>query len=309
MITSDAALAERWLERFLEALASEKGVAQNTLIAYQRDIQDWIAFLKERSVCSADAKDAERYVATLLARELKSTSICRHVSALRQFYLFLLSEKYVTEQPFLNFALQAHKPLPRVLNVSEMRDLLMAAQRDATPEGRRLWALAELLYATGLRVSELVTLPLTTIAHLLTSPDPSAFLVAGKGGHERMVFLTAQAVEALRAYLTIRPLFTKPANNAYLFASSGKERHLTRQRVGQLLKDLAIRANIHPERVSPHVLRHAFATHLLSQGVDLISLQALLGHRDISTTQIYTHVDQRRLTEVMTKYHPLSCAS
>lgn len=296
---------ELLIERFCEMLMSERGASSHTVEAYRRDIRCWRAFLKGVNVASASVADAQTYIQSMHQKGGAPSSISRRVSAVRQFYHFLVLEELAEANPFIDTECpRIAQRLPKILSHEELSHLLQTAKDDPSPEGRRVWALLELLYATGLRVSELVTLPLKPLEALL--PESPAFYVKGKGGHERLVFFTPQAFSALRAYLVIRPFFSQGAENPYLFASYGKYKFLTRQRVGQLFKQLAYDAGIQPHRVSPHIVRHAFATHLLQNGMDLLSLQALLGHRDLSTTQIYTHVDRQRLAHVLKEYHPLS---
>ena len=293
-------------ELFLEMLVSERGASKNTVISYRHDLREWFYFLKELHPCKATFQEAKAYIDFLYTKSFKARSIARRISALRQFYYFLLIENHITYQPFEKIFLpNFSKGLPKILSITDIQQLIFAAQQDPSPEGRRLWTLIELLYATGMRISELISLSLNVVNPLFSIPPEEMLCIKGKGGHERLVFVTKQAIEALKAYLIIRPVFCNKKNANYLFPSCSKEGYITRQRVGQLLKHLAIQANLDPSKISPHVLRHAFATHLLQNGIDLISLQTLLGHKDISTTQIYTHVDRTKLLSVLEAYHPL----
>jgi integrase/recombinase XerD len=227
----------------------------------------------------------------------------RRLSALRQFYRFLYAEGLRGDEP--TAALDSPhqgRPLPRVLSESEVDALLAAARSRDGPEGLRLAALVEVLYATGLRVSELVALPLAAVRR-----DPRVLLVRGKGGKERMVPLGEPAREALSAYLEVRRRFCPAGRDPrWLFPSRAASGHLTRHRFAQLLKALAVEAGVDPGKVSPHVLRHAFASHLLEHGADLRAVQQMLGHADISTTQIYTHVLNERLRRLVETHHPLA---
>jgi integrase/recombinase XerD len=227
------------------------------------------------------------------------------LSALRQFYRFLVSENRLAEDPTAILdAPRAGQSLPKFLSEAEVDVLLQAVQGMDGPEGLRLTAIVELLYATGLRVSELVSLPATAARQ---GEEAGVLWLIGKGGRERMVPVGRAAAEALRVYMGVRGLWIgEPSVARWLFPSRSKEGHLTRRRIGQLLKELALEAGLDPTRVSPHVLRHAFATHLLSNGADLRALQTLLGHADIGTTQIYTHVLEERRRSLVLGHHPLA---
>jgi integrase/recombinase XerD len=296
------------VERFLEMLSAERNASANTRAAYQRDLKDATAFLASRNAPLGEAKteDLAAYLAALNQRGLKVRSAARRLSALRQFYKFLLAERIRNDDP--TAALDGPKldrPLPKLLDEAEMVALIEICTALDGPSGARLKALVELSYASGLRVSELVGLPLAAALR-----DQPVLIVRGKGSKERMVPLNAPARAALNAYLQHRETFLPKGKKTspHLFPSRGKEGHLTRQRYGQMLKALGMKAGIAPERISPHVLRHAFATHLLDHGADLRSLQKMLGHADIATTQIYTHVAGRRLKELVEQHHPLAKA-
>ena len=232
-----------------------------------------------------------------------NTTAARRLSALRQYFGFLFAEGIRSDDPTaLVDSPRLGRPLPKILSEEEVEAMIAAAQESPGPEGLRLSALMELLYATGLRVSELVTLPLAAAVR-----DPEIIVVRGKGGRERMVPLTENARDAVAAYCEVRDYFAPPGDRGHwLFPSRGKEGHLTRQRFGQILKELADACGLERRKVSPHVLRHAFASHLLANGADLRSVQKMLGHADISTTQIYTHVLDARLRALVRDKHPLS---
>lgn len=296
-------------------LVAERAAAANTCDAYRRDLADVEGFLARRGGALADAStDDLRAYFDHLARQpgarggrTAPRTVARRLSSLRQFYRFLLSEQRRRDDPssVLDSPRQG-RPLPKYLSEDEVVGLLDAAAEREGPEGIRLVALLETLYATGLRVTELVGLPLAAIDR-----QGHGLLVRGKGGKERMVPLTEAARRALADYLVVRGVFLvagrEAAQRRYLFPSrTAREGYLTRQRFAQLLKELALDSGIDPAKVSPHVLRHAFATHLLSHGADLRSVQKMLGHSDIATTQIYTHVLSERLTELVEQHHPLA---
>ena len=293
------------IDAFLEMLAAERGAARLTIEAYRNDLVDFAGFLAPagRAVDDGSTDDLRRYFATLARDGLSPRTAARRLSVLRQFHKFLFAEGIRGDDP--TGALDAPRlgrPLPKVLGEEEMAAMLAAAREVAGPEGKRLVCLVELLYATGLRVSELVALPLAAAAR-----DPRFLLVRGKGGKERIVPLGDAARAALAAYREVRDGFlVKGRPSPWLFPSRGAGGRLTRQRCGQMLKELALAAGIDPARVSPHVLRHAFATHLLDHGADLRSVQAMLGHADIATTQIYTHVLGDRLRTLVETHHPLA---
>jgi integrase/recombinase XerD len=297
------------LELFCEALSVERGCAKNTLEAYRRDLLDFKAFFKHEDLSQATVPDLRAYLKDLDHRQLEGRSIRRRFSALRQFYGFLV-EQGVCEK---NIAAALEMPrstksLPKILSEGDILKLIDAAYAQEGPEGKRLVCFLELLYATGLRVSELMSLPMADVgAALRTDRVPAPLNVVGKGKKERVVLLSQKALEAVRTYLDIRPFFERTGRSTkWLFPSTSKQEYLTRQRLGQLLKQLALEAGIPLGCVSPHVIRHAFATHLLNRGADLLSLQKLLGHSDISTTEIYTHVASERLTQTVFEHHPLS---
>ena len=299
------------LEAFLEMLASERGASKNTISAYRRDLIDFAHHLGSKSTLqSASRGDIETYLETLADAGASASTQQRRLSSLRQFYKFLVSEKRRDDNP--TSVIQGAKkgrPLPKLLSEGDVGALLASAQQQEGPEGLRLWCLLEVLYASGLRVSELVGLPMTALRR-----TDRVLFVTGKGGRERVVPLSPAALEAIEAYLAVRDAFIakaephagkKPASH-WLFPSRGAQGHLTRQRFAQLLKDLALEAGLAPASLSPHTLRHAFATHLLNHGADLRSVQKMLGHADISTTQIYTHVQEQRLTKLVEDNHPLA---
>lgn len=296
---SDAAL----IDQFLEMMAAEKGCAQNSLLAYARDLQDLSEFASV-PLMALSTEDIQVWLADLRERQLAPSTTARKLSAVRQFYLFLYRDDLRPDNPaaLLDSPKQA-RPLPKFMSEGDVGKLLDTASEQAG-SGRmkdvRLLALIETLYATGLRIQELVSLPRSVLG-----PESVVMTVRGKGGKDRMVPLGTPARKALLAYVAHRDMGADK-DSPYLFPSRGKEGHLTRRRVGQMLKDLAVKAGLTPSFVSPHKLRHAFATHLLTHGADLRSVQKLLGHADISTTQIYTHVLEERLQKLVQDKHPLA---
>ncbi|WP_288416744.1 tyrosine recombinase [uncultured Novosphingobium sp.] len=284
------------IEQFLVMLAAERGAARNTLEAYRRDLLAAQLAIGDPALAEADA------LASLGAvwADLAPASLARRCSALRQFYGFLVDEGLRDDDPSPALpSTVTRRPLPRLLSQEDVTRLLTRAEEEAASDRSdavRLLCLLELLYGSGLRASELVSLLVNAV------PRDAPFLhVAGKGGQQRMVPVSTRARHALSRWLALRR-----STSRHLFPSHGVDGHLTRVRLFQLLRALAARADIDPTRVSPHVLRHAFATHLLEGGADLRVLQMLLGHADISTTQIYTHVDSARLVELVNARHPLA---
>ena len=293
------------IERFLEMLLAERGASGNTIDAYKRDLRDFAGSLVKRrqSLGSASSDDIRAYLELLEHSGMAPRTAARRLSAIRQFYRFLYSEGDRSDDPSTAIdSPRQGRPLPKILSEKDVDLLLAAARNKDGADGVRLTCLLEILYASGLRVSELVALPIAAVAR-----DPRVLIVRGKGGKERMVPLTEAAREAITVYKEVRSSFLpEGATSPYLFPSRGSDGYLSRRRMGQLLKELAIASGLHPAAVSPHVLRHAFATHLLDHGADLRSVQQMLGHADISTTQIYTHVLAERLKALVSEHHPLA---
>lgn len=299
-------MSEGWTDAFLEMMAVERAAARNTLTAYGKDLVDAAAFLRARGrdLGTATAEDIEAYFANMGAIGLSPATASRRRAAVRQFYRFVLGEGWRTDDPSRRVeAPKKGRPLPKVLSRDEVERLITAAAAKDGAQGLRLACLIEITYASGLRVSELLNLPLTALAR-----DPAFLMVRGKGGKERLAPLNDAARTAVKAWLTVREQFVPRGDgtNPWLFPSRGKGGRLTARRFSQLLEEAAIAAGIDREKVSPHVLRHAFATHLLEGGADLRIVQTLLGHADIATTQIYTHVAGDRLAEVVRSKHPLA---
>jgi integrase/recombinase XerD len=306
-------LSAAHLEAFLEMMSAERGAATNTLQSYERDLQDLRSYLTRRKVglTAATTDDLSGYLGHLAAQDFAPSSQARRLSAMRQFYKFLYAETLRTDDPTsILDAPKKVRSLPKVLSEADVSKLLTRAVEEAasTEPGRiarlRMLALLELLYATGMRVSELVSLPAKVLDH-----EGRFLMIRGKGNKERLVPLSRSAIAALAAYGQARAdagETDRHAGSPWLFPSVSKEGHLPRQVFARDLKDLAARAGIRVAAISPHVLRHAFASHLLQNGADLRVVQELLGHSDISTTQIYTHVLEERLREVVEMHHPLA---
>jgi integrase/recombinase XerD len=300
------------VESFLEMMSAERGAATNTLQSYERDLEDARSFLNERSVRLTEATpdDLRAYLGHLARQGFAASSQARRLSALRQFFKFLYGEGLRGDDPTgILDAPKKGRSLPKTLSVEDVTRLIARAEAEAAEPGgnlllkRRMHLLVELLYATGMRVSELVSLPASVLA------QTGRFLVVkGKGNKERMVPLSRAAVAALETYgeALAAEIGDDPAAGAFLFPAQSKEGYLPRQVFARDLKALAGRAGIRAATLSPHVLRHAFASHLLQNGADLRAVQELLGHQDISTTQIYTHVLEERLHELVQTHHPLA---
>jgi len=303
---------------FLDMLAAEQGAGANTLDAYRRDIEDFSAFIggAKSDFKTADTQMLRDYLADLDGRGFKSTTVARRLSAIRHLFRFLLSEHVRSDDPAAILSgPKRGRGLPKVLSIADVDALLSRARAQAdaaeasAPQrlrAARLYCLLEVLYATGLRVSELVSLPLAAARR-----DARMIVVRGKGNKERLVPLNDASRQAMADYLAaVESLKTEKTKNAatskWLFPSFGESGHLTRQHFARDLKDLAAAAGLAPRLVSPHVLRHAFASHLLHNGADLRIVQTLLGHTDISTTQIYTHVVEERLKSLVRDLHPLA---
>ena len=293
------------VEAFLEMMAVERDASPHTLSAYGRDLADAEVWLDDAGgLMGASQEAVEAWFADLSRRGLSAATAARRRSSVRQFYRFALGEGWRSDDPSRRIdAPKQGRSLPKTLSRDEIEALLTASGAADSAAGLRLVALVEMAYASGLRVSELLALKVEAVRR-----DPAYLIVRGKGGKERLAPLNAAAREAIKAWLDARDVGRKPntPDSAWLFPSHGKTGHLTPRRFAQLLDQAALAANIDPARVSPHVLRHAFATHLLEGGADLRVVQTLLGHADISTTQIYTHVATDRLAQVVHSRHPLA---
>jgi integrase/recombinase XerD len=306
---------ERWIVTFLADAAAARDAARNTQLAYGRDLKDFAGWLAARGQHFADAgrADIEAYLVAQEAAGLARATRARRLAAIRALYRFAHAEGWRADDPAIRLSAPAReRRLPGTLGEDEVAALLEAARTEGRAEDRlRNTCLMELLYATGLRVSELVSLPVAA-----ARGDPAMILVRGKGGRERMVPLGPPARAAVAAWLAARDAreagagagagAKAGAKSRFLFPGPGKEGHLTRMRCHAIIKALSLAAGLDPARVSPHTLRHAFATHLLAHGADLRVIQTLLGHADITTTEIYTHVLEDRLRELVLTHHPLA---
>ena len=298
----------RLIDAFLEMMSAERGASENTLAAYRRDLADWASVIGQKDLLNVGTGSLEGVLAAWAKKGLAPSSAARKLSAMKQFCLFLQVEGLRKDNPAHTLrGPKQGRPLPKVMSEADVNALFEAAEKNTTPKGMRMLCLLEILYAGGLRVSELVTLRVAA-----THRRDNCLMIKGKGGRERLVPLTGAAQRAISRWLELRGdmlpknAIAKDRAKTFLFPSSGKAGHLTRERFAQMLKDLAREAGLNPTKISPHVLRHAFATHLLSNGADLRSVQTLLGHADISTTQIYTHVLDERMRELVETKHPLA---
>lgn len=303
------------IDRFLEMILTERAASINTIESYRSDLEQFIASVPRIShdiLINATKDDLRKYLAILEKSNFAASTASRKLSCLRQFYKFLFAEGIKADNPSVDLeSPRIGRSLPKLLTEDQVTRLLGVAQEDAKCSNRlediRLWALLELLYATGLRVSELVSLPMA----VFRSGEPYIY-VRGKGDKERLVPLSERALVAVSSYIDVmtsakdsKGKLKFSRGNKWLFPSRGKHGHLTRHRFAQLLKTLGAKVGLSPASLSPHVVRHAFATHLLANGADLRAVQKLLGHSDISTTQIYTHVLEERLKSLVQSKHPL----
>jgi integrase/recombinase XerD len=314
MPSKAAASGDRQIGLFLDMLAAERGARPNTLAAYRSDLDDFSGYLTATGTGLSDASsdDIRGYLGDLTRRGLRPSSVARKLSAVRQLYRFLYAERYRADDPAAILeGPKRGRSLPKTLSIADVERLIVTARTEAEKpqlsaaelqRATRLHCLLELLYATGLRVSELVALPASAARR-----DQRMLIVRGKGGKERMVPLNDAARQAMvRYHAMLRE--TRYRDSTWLFPSFGQDGHLSRQHFARDLKDLAVSCGLRPQAVSPHVLRHAFASHLLQNGADLRVVQTLLGHSDISTTQIYTHILEERLKNLVRDLHPLTDA-
>lgn len=289
---------ESLIERFEEMLIADRNLSLKSMESYKSDIRKFLVYTEGR--IDIEQHVIQDYIAFLQSKNTKQTSIMRFISSLRQFFNFLQSEAIITNNPTKNINLRLkNKPLPKVISENEMRDLLAYFESNKNP---RLKAMLHILYGAGLRVSELVSL---TRDCLIQDEETKRYviLVRGKGNKERIVPINNLAIDAINEYLMNT---ASKINSKYLFPSTAKEGHITRQGFAKLLKNIAVEVGIPGNRISPHVVRHAFATHLLSHGADLLSIQKLLGHKDISTTQIYTHISNDKIKSLVNNNPNLS---
>ena len=303
-------MVSRYTTLFLTAISAEHGVSSNTLESYKRDLNGYDKFL---TTLGTDYKNCETehiraYLKHLHSKNFKHNTIARHLSSIRQMHRFLYAERYRDNDPTQILETpKTPRALPKILSIGEVDRLLAIAHEDASNHGVRLACLLEMLYATGLRVTELVSLSIASVQGVRTGQNPW-LTIKGKGGKERIVHLSKPAQDTLKKYLRIRDYYVPKGRQGspYLFPSTGSVGHITRQNVGQQLKKIARLAHLDESTVSPHILRHAFASHMLAGGADLRVVQTLLGHNNITTTQIYTHIADKRLSDAVEKNHPLS---
>lgn len=302
------------VEQFLEMMLAERAASANTIDSYRRDLQDFLAHIKKPAV-TIDRTGIERFLSSLAADGLSASTQARKLSALRQFFQFLYTEKIRKDNPTATLETpKLAKHLPQTLTAQDVAALIKTAGEDDSPKGVRLSAMLELMYGAGLRVSELVGLKLSAlqVKEKATQVEAQFLMITGKGGKERLVPIHARARDMLSKYLAVRHIFLPhstlhtPTTSLYLFPYHRARGHITRQQFGVLLKALAVKAGIDPEKISPHTLRHSFASHLLEGGADLRVIQELLGHSDIATTQIYTHVAGAQLKKLVQEKHPLA---
>jgi len=303
-----------YVEQFIEMMVAERGASANTVEAYQRDLTDFLTFLDKKSLSLAMVArtQVEQYLSVLSKSGMAARTVARKLSSLRQLFEFLFNEKFRSDNPTTTIETpRMGKYLPKTLSIDQVGKLLNEARTDMSSKGLRLQAMMELLYGAGLRVSELVGLKLSAlqVKDGGKKVDTDFLIIRGKGDKERLVPVHGKARAALSAYLEVRECFlTEKKPSPYLFPYHRAEGYITRQQFGVMLKELAVKTPIDPEMLSPHTLRHSFATHLLEGGADLRVIQELLGHSDISTTQIYTHVAGERLQKLVQEHHPLAKA-
>lgn len=301
-----------YVEQFLEALVAERGFAINSVLAYKKDLGDFCEYLNssKQDLKSISKDDVQKFISFLkIKKHLSSRSVARKIAAIKSFYNFLESESEIPANPIASVKLPKHKaPLPKVLSVAQVKQLIRFCQRCSDLQNVRTLAMIQLLYSGGLRVSELVGLKLSDLQISSSNASgPYKLKIQGKGNRERLVLIDKQTYQALMKYLSVRKEFQRKAKeNDYVFCSRSKTGHMTRQNFALTLRNVAIGSALDPDLcVSPHVLRHSFASHMLQGGADLRAIQSLLGHVDISTTQIYTHLEKERLKSLVDTKHPL----
>ncbi|MFV9881627.1 MAG: tyrosine recombinase [Anaplasma ovis] len=304
---------KRCLDVFLESLLSGRCVSPNTSSSYRSDLEDLAEFLGRRNLRMVDASaaDLRKYIRSLNSRGYSPATVSRRISAIRGLYGFLYGDRIIDGDPAANLdSCKLGRPLPKVLDVGEIDKLLRTAGADLSVEGRRTAAIVNVLYSSGVRISELINLGFYDIESMLREQhsDVGHLVIKGKAGRERLVLLNEVAIASVVAYLAVRKRFIvgRKSESKWLFPGAKFDQCISRQRVGQLLKALAIAAGVDPKRVSPHKLRHSFATHLLNNGSNVVFIQKMLGHASLSTTQIYTYVANDRLKEALKTFHPFA---
>ena len=285
-----------YIERYIEFIFAQKNLSKNTILSYKNDILEFAKFLGKNSFFSNNNKSIKNYI-NYLSQNLSRRSHCRKLSSIKNFFLFLIDLKLIKSNPIDNFDFpKIPKQVPKFLKESEINTLIEKSYENLSFRGLRLTLLLEILYATGIRVSELVNIKLGDI-----NDDFSSIMIKSKGGEQRIVPIFGKVSKVLKKYIFSICNHKLMNHQQYLFPSKSKFGHLTRNRFFQILKELALKINLDPQKVSPHVIRHSFASHLLGRGVDLRIIQESLGHKDISTTQIYTHIQSDRLRKVLEK--------
>lgn len=299
-----------YISLFLEMMLAERGASKNTIESYERDLKNLSEYYSQQSFNELNIEDLRSYVKSLSRRGQSARSVARKISAIRQFYKFLYSEKFITKNPTTHLELpKIQKSLPKYLTTEEVDQLLKSDSVTNDKESIRFQAMLEILYASGIRISELVTLTINSIQYDKSKNVIKPILIIkGKGSKERLVAINNSAMRALEKYLMIRYQYLEHGNtqSIWLFPSNSKEGHITRQRFAQKLKEKAYQKNLDFTKISPHILRHSFATHLLENGADLRVIQELLGHSSINTTQLYVHIQQIRLKSLLERHHPLA---
>ena len=296
-------MIDKYINLFLEMVSVERNLSRNTIESYNRDLNQFLSSLK-KNFCDTEIDDIKKYVRNLHINDYSTKTISRKISVLRTFFKFLYNEGIILENP----AFEIDHPkqilkLPKILNSEEIKILFDVSKNDDSRDGIRLNLMLEILYSSGMRVSELLSIKLYEVLPIIKNPKEPFLITKGKGDKERIAILNNSAIDSLKKYLKN----IDENKSIWLFPGKTiKDKPMTRQRLGQMLKIVAVKAKILPERISPHVLRHSFATHLLENGADIRVIQELLGHSDISTTQIYTHVAKKRLKEIVFKKHPLA---
>ena len=298
-----------YVSNFLEMIVIERGLAKNTASSYKDDLNQLVDFCKKKNlnILELDEKKLEEYLSKFINQGFEKTSLARKISTYTQFFNFLIDEKLIDNNPTKDIKQpKLDSKLPVILSVDDIQNLINSSKQDISNLGIRFNCMIEIMYATGIRVSELVTMTLASLYQ-----DKNFIIISGKGNKERLVPISKDTQETINNYLKIRSFFfNKDKEVKWLFPSKqSKIGHITRQRFSQLLSSLADGANLKAKKISPHKLRHAFASHLLANGADLRSLQLMLGHEDISTTQIYTHILDERLKQIVKDKHPLSKVS
>lgn len=292
------------IDSFLNMMTAQIGASQNTIEAYRRDLEQFSELCPQPDIALVTDRDINTFVRSLSEQGYAAKSIARKISAIKDYFKFLYSEKEISTNPAADIlAPRQEKPLPKFLTVSEIRNLMETAAAGTTIKERRLAVMLELMYACGLRVSELVSLPENCINF-----EKKLIMVRGKGSKERLIPIAGSTLDAVYAYWELREHFIRGGRKSiWLFPSlTAKSGHITRDGFYKDLKTLAVKAGIYPQKISPHVLRHSFATHLLNGGADLRAVQKMLGHENIATTEIYTHIISDQLIETVKKNHPLS---